>query len=421
MSERVVIVGAGQAGFETATSLRSKGFDGDITIIGDEPGVPYQRPPLSKAYLKGDPDPESVALRPLDYFASHRIDLRCAHPVIHIDRDARAVELVNGARVDYDHLVLATGTRNRVLPVPGAELDGVHYLRTLSEAHQLAATLSSCKSVVVVGGGFIGLEVAAAANRHGAEVTIVEALDRPMARAVSETISSFFVDEHARRGVRWQLGVGVESVIEKKGRAAGVRTSDGSIIEADIIVVGIGVLPNSELASSAGLAVDNGIVVDLHLLTDDPRISAIGDCASYPNTVGTGRLRLESIQNAVDHARCVANRLVGNDLPYASVPWFWTEQYSSKLQMAGLVAGHDNTVVRGSIETGEFSVFCFGGDQLLGVESVNRTRDHMAARKLLAANATPTREQVIDLDFDLKTLGLPASRKTSTQRKTTVV
>lgn len=415
MSERVVIVGAGQAGFETATSLRSKGFNGEITILGDEPGVPYQRPPLSKAFLKGDPDPDSVALRPLEYFASHRIDLRCAHPVVHIDRDARAVELLNGARIEYDHLVLATGTRNRVLPVPGAELDGVHYLRTLNEAHQLASTLSSCKSVVVVGGGFIGLEVAAAAKRHGAEVTIVEALDRPMARAVSETISAFFVDEHARRGVRWQLGVGVESVVEKNGRAVGVRTSDGTTIDADIIVVGIGVLPNSELASAAGLAVENGIVVDLHLLTEDPRISAIGDCASYPNTAGTGRLRLESIQNAVDHARCVANRLVGNDLPYSSVPWFWTEQYSSKLQMAGLVAGHDSTVVRGSIENGEFSVFCFAGDQLLGVESVNRTRDHMAARKLLAVNAAPTRDQVTDLNFDLKSLATAPKRSSDHQ------
>ncbi|AZG46812.1 NAD(P)/FAD-dependent oxidoreductase [Gordonia insulae] len=401
---RVVIVGAGQAGFETATSLRSRGFEGAITVFGDEPDVPYQRPPLSKAFLKGEPDPDSVWLRPLDYFTSHRIDLRCGSPVVAIDRDAQQVALLSDDTIGYDHLVLATGTRNRELPVPGAGLQGVQYLRTLSEAHELASTLTSCKSVVVVGGGFIGLEVAAAASRHGASVTVVEALDRPMARAVSETISSFFVDEHAKRGVQWRLGVGVTEIEERDGRAAAVRTSDGETIPADIVVVGIGVLPNTELASDAGLAVDNGIVVDRHLQTEDERISAIGDCASYPNTAGTGRLRLESIQNAVDHARCVANRLVGNDRPYASVPWFWTEQYSSKLQMAGLVTGHDNTVVRGSISDGEFSVFCFAGDQLLGVESVNRTRDHMAARKLLAANATPTREQVTDLDFDLKSL-----------------
>ena len=401
---RVVVVGAGQAGFETATSLRTRGFTGEITIFGDEPEAPYQRPPLSKAFLKGEPDPDSVWLRPMDYFASHRIDLRCASPVVSIDRDAHEVALLNDQTVGYDHLVLATGTRNRQLPVPGADLPGVQYLRTLSEAHELASTLTSCKSVVVVGGGFIGLEVAAAANRHGAAVTVVEALDRPMARAVSETISSFFVDEHAKRGVQWRLGVGVAGIQEKNGRAAGVHTSDGETIAADIIVVGIGVIPNTELAADAGLQVDNGIVVDRHLLTDDADISAIGDCASYPNTAGTGRLRLESIQNAVDHARCVANRLVGNDLPYASVPWFWTEQYASKLQMAGLVTGHNNTVVRGSISDGQFSVFCFADDQLLGVESVNRTRDHMAARKLLAANATPTRDQVTDLDFDLKSL-----------------
>jgi 3-phenylpropionate/trans-cinnamate dioxygenase ferredoxin reductase subunit len=246
--------------------------------------------------------------------------------------------------------------------------------------------------------------VAAAARGHGAEVTVVEAMERPMARAVSETISGFFTDEHQRNGVHWRLGTGVTEIVDKGGRAAGVRTSDGDVVDADLVVVGIGVVPNTELADRAALAVDNGIVVDLHLLTEDPAISAIGDCASYPNTAGTGRLRLESIQNAVDHARCVANRLVGNDLPYQSVPWFWTEQYSSKLQMAGLVTGYDHTVVRGSIEEGAFSVFCFAGDRLLGVESVNRTRDHMAARKLLAARKTLTRDQVADVDLDLKAL-----------------
>lgn len=257
---------------------------------------------------------------------------------------------------------------------------------------------------MVIGGGFIGLEVAAAARTRGVTTTIVESLDRPMARAVSETVSKFFVDEHARHEVQWRLNTSVTEIVEKNGRAGGVRIATGEVIDADIIVVGIGVMPNTELAERAGLAVDNGIVVDLHLLTEDPAISAIGDCASYPNTAGTGRLRLESIQNAVDHARCVANRLVGNDLPYQSVPWFWTEQYASKLQMAGLVTGYDNTVVRGSLEEGAFSVFCFAGDRLLGVESVNRTRDHMAARKLLAAGKSLSRDECADPAVDLKAL-----------------
>ncbi|WP_413768896.1 NAD(P)/FAD-dependent oxidoreductase [Rhodococcus pyridinivorans] len=406
MSEPVVIVGAGQAGFETATSLRSRGYTGDITILGDEDNVPYQRPPLSKAYLKGDSDPESVALRPRDYFASHRIDLHCSRRVTDIDRQMHEVELDDGSRVGYGHLVLATGTRNRALPVPGAGLPGVQYLRTLSEAQALATTLPSCTSIVVIGGGFIGLEVAAAARIRGVTTTIVESLDRPMARAVSETVSKFFVDEHARHGVQWRLDTSVTEIVEKNGRAGGVRIATGEVIDADIVVVGIGVVPNTELAERAGLAVDNGIVVDLHLLTEDPAISAIGDCASYPNTAGTGRLRLESIQNAVDHARCVANRLVGNDLPYQSVPWFWTEQYASKLQMAGLVTGYDNTVVRGSIEEGSFSVFCFAGARLLGVESVNRTRDHMAARKLLAAGKSLSHDECADPAVDLKALAL---------------
>jgi 3-phenylpropionate/trans-cinnamate dioxygenase ferredoxin reductase component len=404
MNDPVVIVGAGQAGFEAATSLRGKGFKGDITIIGDEPGVPYQRPPLSKAFIKGDPDPESVALRPLSYFTDHKIDLRCSHAVVSIDREAHTVTLANGDSVGYGHLILATGTRNRTLPIPGATLPGVQYLRTLAEASQLAATLTCCGSVAVIGAGFIGLEVAAAARAAGAQVTVVEALHRPMARAVSEDISSHFVALHESHGVTFKLATGVQEILDKDGAAAGILTADGDRIDADTIIVGIGVVPNTELAEQAGLATDNGIVVDLHLRTADPDISAIGDCASYPNSAGTGRLRLESIQNAVDHARCVANRLVGNALPYQSVPWFWTEQFEAKLQMAGLVTGHDNTVIRGTADDGAFSVFCFAGERLLGVESVNKTRDHMAARKLLAQGINVTPQQAADTTFDLKSL-----------------
>ena len=401
-TERIVIVGSGQAGFEAAVSLRSHGFAGSITLIGDESGVPYQRPPLSKAYLHSEPDRDSLALRPSQYFDEHRITLACGKPVVHIDRDNQRVELIDATTFEYDHLILATGARNRTLPVPGAELPGVHYLRTAAEAESLTASMAACTSLVVVGAGFIGLEVAAAARKKGIEVTVVEAMPRPMARALSEVMSEYFSTAHTDHGVDMRLSTGVEKIIAADGRAAGVATSTGDIIRADAVVVGIGVLPNIEQAALAGLQVDNGIVVDEYLRTGDPHISAIGDCAAYPIAGSAGLVRLESVQNAVDQARCVAGQITGSATKYHSVPWFWSEQYESKLQMAGLTAGADTHVVRGSVDSGAFSIFCFAGERLLGVESVNKPRDHMAARKILASGMPLTPAQAADITFDLK-------------------
>ena len=403
MAPSVVIVGSGQAGYETAVSLRAKGFDGSVTLVGDEPGVPYHRPPLSKAFLKGDAEPVSVTLRPADYFSKNGIDLRCARTAVEIDRVDKRVRIADGPPLDYDKLVLATGSRNRPLSVAGADLPGVVYLRTLAEATELARHLSSSAAVVIIGGGFIGLEVAAAARARGATVTVIEAGDRPMARAVTRTVSSFFVDEHRRQGVDFRLDSVVTEIVARDGRAAGVRCGDGDSVDADLIVVGIGVIPNTEIAQRAGLPVDNGVVVDERLRTEDPAIWAIGDCAAYPDVASHRRVRLESIQNAVDHARCVADQLVGNDIPYQGVPWFWTEQYANRLQVAGTIADADNTVLRGSIADGRFSVFSFAGEVLRAVESVNLVRDHMLARKFLA-NGSPTRDQVADPAIDLKSL-----------------
>jgi 3-phenylpropionate/trans-cinnamate dioxygenase ferredoxin reductase subunit len=403
--EPIVIVGAGQAGFEASTSLRRKGFVGPVTLLGDESDIPYQRPPLSKAYLnnKEDLGGDSIALRPEAYFADHRIDLRCSARVVSVQRDSRTVTLYSREAVPYGHLVLATGTRNRTLSIPGADLYGVSYLRTLPEASRLAAALRHCKSVAVIGAGFIGMEVAAAARVAGADVTVIEALDRPMARAVSCQTSRYFIALHERQGVKFRLGTSVAEIVGKAGCVAGVRTTSDERIDADLVVVGIGVIPNIELAKSAGLEVDNGIVVNAYLQTADENVSAIGDCASYPHEE-LGHLRLESIQNAVEHARCLANRLTGVPRRYQCIPWFWTEQFTVKLQMAGLVKGHNETVVRGDPSDGAFSVFCFAADRLVGVESVNKTRDHMAARKLLAKGVTVSREQAEDHDCDLKAL-----------------
>ncbi|GAB40278.1 NAD(P)/FAD-dependent oxidoreductase [Gordonia sputi] len=400
-TDRVVIVGGGQAGFEAATRLRANGFDGQVALIGDEATEPYQRPPLSKAYLQ-EGDHDSLALRPRDHYLSHNIRLECGRSVTAIDRRHQRVELDNGAALDYDHLVLATGARNRPLPVPGADLEGVFYLRTADEASALVAALATCTSLVVIGAGFIGLEVAAAARKRDVAVTVVEALNRPMTRALSAPMSDYFAAEHVCHGVDLRLETGVTQLLGVAGHVSAVRVSDGTTIPADTVLIGIGVLPNTELADSAGLPTHNGIIVDRHLRTPDPRVWAIGDCAAFPAADSDALVRLESVQNAVDHARCVAAQLVGGSDGYHEVPWFWSEQYDSKLQMAGRMSTADTHVLRGSIPRKSFSVFGFRSDRLVGVESVNAVRDHMAARKALACGMPVTPTQIADAAFDLK-------------------
>ena len=401
----VVIVGGGQAGFETASNLRTRGWPGAIKIICDERELPYQRPPLSKAYLTSSTSLEldEVVLRPNEWFKRNSIDLLLGSRAEEIDRVACQVVLDDGFCVGYDHLVLATGARNRVLPIDGADLRGVHYLRTLGEAAELVAAFRSAADVAVVGAGFIGLEVAAAAAKKGLSVTVLEATDRPMARAVSQPISDHFTALHTGHGVALLTGTGVTRLLGEDGRVTGVETAGGRVTPADLVVVGIGVVPEDSLASIAGLEVQNGVLVDEHLRTSDPRIFAVGDCAVFP--AHERRVRLESVQNAVDHARCVAAQLTGTDDPYRAVPWFWTEQFESKLQMAGLIDGHRECVVRGDPGSGAFSVFCFSETgELLGVESVNQPRDHMAARRLLASGHRLTARQVADPRTDLKAL-----------------
>jgi 3-phenylpropionate/trans-cinnamate dioxygenase ferredoxin reductase component len=403
----VVVVGSGQAGFQTAASLRGAGFDGRVVLVGDEPGLPYQRPPLSKAFLSGKAGHEALWFRPRAFFDKHSIDLRDGDGVTAIDRATSTVHLASGAAEHYDHLVLATGARARTLRAPGADLAGVVALRTLAHAEHLAERLATVRHAVVVGGGFIGLEFAAVASELGVEVTVLEALPRLMARAVSSEISDFYTRAHEDWGVRIRLSNGVTALAgDERGHVREVVTSDGTRLAADLVVVGVGVEPNADLAAGAGLAVDNGIVVDEHLLTGDPRISAVGDCANFPSQFTGSPIRLESVQNAADQARCVAARLTGDPAPYTSVPWFWSDQRDLKLQMVGLNSGHDQVVIRGDVDQRKFSAFCFRHGRLLGVESVNRPADHMAARKLLAATpdliADLTPEQVADPSFDLK-------------------
>jgi 3-phenylpropionate/trans-cinnamate dioxygenase ferredoxin reductase subunit len=397
----VVIVGAGHAGFQVAASLRQHGFAGRICLLNDEAHLPYQRPPLSKAYLKGEGRPDSLMFRPDKFYRDQAIELM-AERAVAIDRGARTVRLASGAALEYWHLVLATGARNRLLDIPNAGLDDVRYLRTLDESEALRQRIAPGQRVVVIGAGFIGLEFAATARTKGLEVDVLELGTRVMARAVTAEISEYFQARHSAAGIRIHLGVQATAIEGDAGRVTGVSLSDGRHIPADLVVVGVGVLPNAELAAEAGLKVAAGIIVDAQLLTSDPDISAIGDCALYASRRFDASLRLESVQNATDHARCVAARLTGKAEAYDGLPWFWSDQGADKLQMVGLTTGYDRVVVRGDPGQGAFSAFCYKSGQLLGIESVNRAGDHMFGRRLLAANGSITPEQAADTGFDLK-------------------
>ncbi|MGJ5008791.1 NAD(P)/FAD-dependent oxidoreductase [Bradyrhizobium oligotrophicum] len=397
----VVIVGAGHAGFQLATSLRQAGFADPIHLINDEPHLPYQRPPLSKAYLKGTGGPETLMFRPQKFYADQTIDLVYDRAVA-VQRDQRKVLLASGRTLDYGHLVFATGARNRLLDIPNANLPAVRYLRILDDSEALRGLLADAKRAVVIGAGFIGLEFAATARIKGLEVDVLELGARVMARAVTAEISDYFQKQHAEAGVRIHLGVQATSIEADGNKVTGVSLSDGRHIPADLVVVGVGVLPNVELAAEAGLQVASGIVVDEYLLTSDPHISAIGDCALFVSQRFGGTLRLESVQNATDHARCVAARLTGDVKPYDGQPWFWSDQGNDKLQIAGLTTGYDQVVLRGDPAQKAFSAFCYKEGRLVGIESVNRAGDHMFGRKLLAAGGTLDAAKAADPSFDLK-------------------
>jgi 3-phenylpropionate/trans-cinnamate dioxygenase ferredoxin reductase subunit len=417
MPAGTLIIGTGQAGFQVAASLRSEGYQEPIALLGDEPHIPYQRPPLSKAFLMGKESAESIELRPRAFYPDHNIQLLVGERAISIERAERRVKLASGTSLPYEKLVLAVGARNRLLPVAGAELDGVLYLRSLDEAAAIKERLERAQEIVVIGGGFIGLEVAAVARSLGKSVTVLEALPRLMSRVVAPVISEFYRELHASRGVKVLCSSAVSEIAGSHGKVSGVKLNDGSFFPADLVLVGIGVVPNSELAQDAGLAVANGIAVDENLRTTDESIFAIGDCAEHPNPFAGARIRLESVQNAADQAQHVAATIVGRSGAYRAVPWFWTDQFDIKLQMAGISQGHDRIVTRGNPQSSKLSVFYFQQERLLAIDSINRPLDHMIGRKLIAAGISVTPEQAADESVDLrkleKTLGQRASQSGS--------
>lgn len=400
---RHVIIGAGQAGLQIAESLRKDGFSGEIILIGDEASAPYQRPPLSKKYLLGEVTAERLLFRAPDHYARQAIDLRLGARVTAIDPATHTLTLADGTRLEWDRLALTTGARVRRLDVPGAEDPRVHGLRGVEDAESLRQGLERAARVVVIGGGFIGLEVAAIARKLGREVTVVEAQSRLLPRVVAPLVSAFFHDLHTSHGVRILLNQQVAAFVRSADTLT-VQTVDGTVIPADLVVVGIGVLPNTELAEAAGIACDAGIVVDEFARTSHPHIVAAGDCTRHRNLLFAAPHRVESVQNAVDQAKVAASTMLDAPIPYAQVPWFWSDQYEVKLQMVGISTGHDSLVVRGTPGPNGFSVFYWSGDRVIAVDSINKPAEHMAARKLIAAGGQCERARLADISTDLKTL-----------------
>ncbi|MFW0796742.1 FAD-dependent oxidoreductase [Gordonia sp. CPCC 205515] len=397
-----VIIGAGHAGIELADALRTRDPHRPITILDAERDLPYQRPPLSKDYL-ADTESQPLPLRGSDFYGQRHIDLRRGTEVTAIDRHAQTLALADGSHLDYDDLVIATGSANRRLTVPGADLPGVYYLRTTDDAHQLRDALATTRRAVVIGAGFIGLEFAAMARKHDIDVTVLEYGPRALMRALSPTTSDHVVNTHRANGIGVEFGAQVTEITQHGDTLAGVRTEDGRYFDADLVVVGIGATARTDLATRAGVSVERGVVVDEFLRTDDPHIWAIGDCATYHCTHAAQRVRRESVQNAVDQARALAATLTGTPTAYQDVPWFWSHQGACKIQIAGPGGALDQTVVRGDMATGKFSVLCFREHWLVSVESVNQPAVHLAARRAMAG-APITDAELAAADYDLKAL-----------------
>lgn len=401
MTDTIVVAGAGHAAGQLATSLRQKGFDGQIVLIGEEDYIPYQRPPLSKKFLAGEMPLERLYFKPAAYYETHDVALRLSTRIQAIDRANKRVQCADGESIAYDKLVLATGARVRRLSLPGADLPGIHYLRNIDDVLGMQKAMQAGSRLVIIGAGYIGLEVAAVAAQLGVDVTVVEAEKRVLSRVVSPQLSEFYQQEHTAHGVKLRLATGVKAFIGDH-HIQSVELSNGEQLDADLVVVGIGVLPNVELAESCGLAVNDGIVVDDHCRTDDPDIFAIGDCTMHPNALLGRSLRLESVHNAVEQAKTAAANLLGEDVGYTQVPWFWSDQYDLKLQIVGMSQGYDEVVTRGNPEQRSFACLYLQQGRLIAVDAVNNPRDFMQAKALIAAGCHPDVTRLADPAIALK-------------------
>jgi 3-phenylpropionate/trans-cinnamate dioxygenase ferredoxin reductase subunit len=397
----IVVVGAGQAGASLVAKLRAEGFDGEITLIGAEDAPPYQRPPLSKKYLLGEMEEERLYLRPLSFYEEQRVTLRLGRAVTRVDPAAKTLRL-GDETIGYDQLALTTGSTPRHLPEAiGGALSGVYVVRTLADVDEMAPEVAEGRRVLIVGGGYIGLEAAAVAAQRGLKVTLVEMAERILGRVAAPATSDYFRELHRAHGVDIREGVGLDRLTGEEGAVTGARLSDGSEIAVDFVIVGVGIVPATEIAETAGLAIENGIRTDETGRSSDPSIWAAGDCASFPWQ--GGRIRLESVQNAIDQAEAVARNMLGAAAPYVPKPWFWSDQYDTHLQIAGLNTGYDDVVIR-DLPDGGRSHWYFRGETFLAVDAMNDPRAYMIGKRLLDMGRSPAKAMVADPDADLKAL-----------------
>ena len=404
MYEHIVIAGAGQAGVQAVDTLRRKGFTGKLSMVGDEPWLPYQRPPLSKKYLAGALERERLMIRPAQFFAEHQVDTQLGRRVSEILRREQRVRLDDNTLLAYDALLLATGSRPRSLAAPGTELAGVHVLRTLADADRIRAECAPGGRMVIIGGGYIGLEVAATARGLGLEVTVLEMAQRVMSRVTCAQLSAFYESEHARQGVRILCNARVRALAAdpRSGRVRAVLTEEGGEHPADIVIVAVGVAPADELARAAGIQCENGIVTDVHCRTSQEAIYAAGDCASHLNRQYGRHLRLESVDNAFEQGSTVALNLLGTVTAHDKVPWFWSDQFDLKLVIVGVSHGYDTVILRGAPASRSFSACYLRGGELIAIDTVNQPKDQMAARKLIAAHVRPNPDKLADPAIALK-------------------
>ncbi len=407
-AEKIVIIGGGQAAAQVCASLRLFGFGGQITLIGEEAALPYQRPPLSKAYMKGEMSEERLYFRPADWYRDNDIELMLSARAAAIDRSERAVEIAGGKRVAYDGLILATGSRPRALPLPGADLDHVYDLRDLSDVDRIRPNMVAGKRLVIIGAGYIGLEAAAVACQLGLKVTVLEMSDRVLARVTSPVMSEFFESQHRAQGVDIRTGVRL-AALQGDGSVNAAVLDDGTEIAADIVLVGIGILPNIELAQEAGIACANGILVDRDARTNDPRVFAAGDCTRRP-LVHYGRDgRLESVHNAIEQGKLAAAAIMGKPRPNEDCPWFWSDQYDLKLQIAGLSQDYDEFVMRGDPVERKFAVFYLRGGKLIAVDAINSAPEFLASKKLIMTGASLASETLRNTSLSMKEIAATAA------------
>ncbi len=400
--EHAVIIGASHAAAQLSAGLRQGGWEGRISIVGAEAIPPYHRPPLSKDYLAGDKHADELLIRPATYYEQQGIDLVLGSRVTRIDRAGKEIELHDGGRIPYSKLALTTGAHVRKLDIAGGELDGVFYLRDLNDVDRIRAYVGPGKSAVIIGGGYIGLETAASLRKQDMAVTVLEAMPRVLQRVTAPEVSAFYSRVHAEEGVNIITDAQVQA-IEGGAGVEGVSLADGTRIAADLVIIGVGVIPATELAEAAGLEVNNGIVVDEYARTSDHDIVAAGDCTFHYNPIYDRHLRLESVQNATDQAKLAAGTLCGKLEAYNALPWFWSDQYDLKLQIAGLSQGFDRVVMRGDSETGRsFAAFYFGGDRLLAVDAVNRPKEFMSVRRALGQGQSADPALLADESADIK-------------------